>query len=106
MTAGEPEKSTMSSRQPISPRERTLLALAHRETDRIPVDFLGTPETRTLLRNELGEPDDEAALRCLGVDLRHPRQPYLGPPLERRSDGSWRDPWGVWRRAVCNGACV
>jgi uroporphyrinogen decarboxylase len=94
------------SRQPVSPRERVLLALAHQETDRVPVDFLGTPEVRTHLRAELGEPDDEAVLRRLGADLRHPRQPYIGPALERRDDGSWRDPWGVWRRAVSNGTCV
>lgn len=90
----------MSGCQPLTPRERVLLALAHQETDRIPVDFSATPETWTALQETLGVSDQEAVLRHLGIDLRHPRQPYVGPPLEQRPDGAWRDAWGVWRRTV------
>jgi uroporphyrinogen decarboxylase len=86
----------------LQPRERVLLALAHRDTDRVPVDFLATPETWTRLKEHLGIPDEETVLRTLGVDLRHPRQAYIGPPLRRYSDGSWADAWGVRRRSIPN----
>jgi uroporphyrinogen decarboxylase len=84
----------------LRPRERVLLALSHRETDRVPVDFMATPESWAGLKQHLGMDDSEAVLRHLGIDLRHPRQPYTGPPLVHHSDGSWTDPWGVRRRAV------
>lgn len=84
----------------LTSRERVLLALDHQETDRTPVDFLATAEAGATVREYLGVDDPEALLRYLGVDLRHPRQPYIGPPPARYSDGSWVDPWGVRRRAV------
>ena len=77
-----------------------LLALAHRDTDRTPVDFLATPEAWARLEDHLGIHAREAVLRRLGIDLRHPRQPYIGPPLHSDPDGSWLDPWGVRRRQV------
>lgn len=86
----------------LRPRERVLLALAHQETDRVPVDFLATRETWTSLRGHLGAGDDEAVLQILGVDLRHPRQPYIGPPPACFADGSYADAWGVRRRSVRN----
>ncbi|MCZ2075173.1 MAG: hypothetical protein HUU41_05380 [Bryobacteraceae bacterium] len=86
----------------LCPRERVLLALTHRETDRVPVDFLATAETWTNVKTFLGTADEERVLQLLGVDLRHPRQPYIGPPLETYSDGTWRDAWGVTRRKVAN----
>jgi len=84
----------------LTPRERVLLALDHRETDRVPVDFMATAEARANLSGWLGIPDGEELLCALGVDVRHPRQPYIGPPLERAADGSWTDAWGVRRRPV------
>ena len=86
----------------MSPRERVLLALEHRETDRVPTDFLATPETWARLKAHLGMEDREQVLRHLGVDVRHPRQPYVGPPIVRHPDGSWKDPWGVRRRSIPN----
>ena len=90
----------LKTREDLRPRERVLLALEHRETDRTPVDFLATPETWAKLGQKLGITDSEAILRRLGVDMRHPRQTYVGPPLRRFHDGSWTDPWGVRRRSV------
>jgi hypothetical protein len=34
-------------------------------------------------------------LSHLGVDLGHPQQPYIGPPLTRFPDGTTTDVWGV-----------
>lgn len=79
-----------------------LLALAHQETDRVPVDFLATAETWAKLKQYLGITDPELILRHLGTDLRHPRQSYIGPPLVRYPDGSWSDSWGVRRRLVAH----
>jgi uroporphyrinogen decarboxylase len=79
----------------ISPRERVQLALTHQETDRVPVDFLGTPETWSVLEGYLGLPNEEAIMMYLGVDVRHPRLQYIGPSLPTFSDGSYKDAWGV-----------
>jgi uroporphyrinogen decarboxylase len=90
----------MRKKAELTPRERVLLALEHRETDRVPVDILATPEVWVNLRSHLGIHDPEEVMRHLGVDLRHPRQPYVGPPLPKHPDGSWTDAWGVRRRPV------
>jgi hypothetical protein len=84
----------------MSPRERVLLALSHHETDRVPVDFLATGETWSRLGKHLGTRDRESILRLLGIDLRHPRHAYIGPPLRREENGDWIDEWGVVRRKV------
>jgi len=86
----------------LTPRERVLLALDHKDTDRVPVDFLATPETWANLEAHLCLSGQEAVLRKLGIDLRHPRQPYVGPPFPRHADESWSDAWGVRRRSVAN----
>ncbi|MGE5647688.1 MAG: uroporphyrinogen decarboxylase family protein [Acidobacteriota bacterium] len=86
----------------LKPRERVLLALDRKETDRVPVDFLATPEVWAALERYLGVSGHELVLQVLGADLRHPRQPYAGPALERFADGTWRDAWGVVRRMVPN----
>jgi uroporphyrinogen decarboxylase len=87
-------------RDEITPRERVQLALSHREPDRVPVDFMATPQAWERLCEHLGIADHEAVLRYLRADLRHPRQPYIGPPLDHRPDGRWVDAWGVRRRRV------
>ena len=79
----------------ITPRERVKLALQHRETDRVPVDLMATPEAWANLKAHLGLPHEESVLRYLGVDLRHPRLRYVGPPLPRYADGSYTDAWGI-----------
>lgn len=84
----------------LSPRERVLLAVSHQETDRVPVDFLATAEAMERLQRFTGIKEEEALLKYLGIDLRHPRQIYKGPTIQRHDDGSWSDPWGVRRRSV------
>jgi uroporphyrinogen decarboxylase len=96
----------MGKRTKLTHRERVLLALEHRETDRVPVDFLATPEAWANLRRHVGIHDSEDVLCYLGVDLRHPRQPYVGPSLPAHPDGSWTDAWGVRRRPVPHGEGV
>lgn len=79
----------------LTPRERVRLALARQETDRAPVDFLATPETWARLRDYLGLPNEEAIMTYFGVDVRHPRLRYVGPPLPTFPDGGYQDAWGI-----------
>jgi len=84
----------------LTSRERVHLALSHRDSDRVPVDIMATPEAWGRLQEHLGLRDQETVLRYLGIDMRHPRQRYVGPSLGHNSDGSWVDAWGVRRRKV------
>ena len=77
------------SKEKISPRERVQLALTHQETDRVPVDFLATPETWSKLKDYLGLPNEESIMKYFGIDVRHPRLRYVGPSLPTFSDGSY-----------------
>jgi uroporphyrinogen decarboxylase len=86
----------------LTPRERVLLAVSRQNTDRVPVDFLATPEAWARLKRSLGIADAKEILVHLGVDLRHPRQPYIGPAQPIHADGSWTDEWGVRRRRIAH----
>ena len=76
-------------------RERTLMALAHEEPDRVPVDcWLSTGTIEKLTGPGLR--GFEEFLDAHDVDLRYIEGPrYIGPPLPRD-----RDLWGVPRVAV------
>ena len=76
-------------------RERTLLALAHEEPDRVPVDcWLSSGTIRKISGS--GRPGLDEFLDAHDVDLRYIEGPrYIGPPL-----GGDRDLWGVPRVAV------
>ncbi len=82
-------------------RERVLLALQHREPDRVPRDLWATPEVYASLRTELNLPNDEAVLDYFGVDLRY----IPGPSYQGQELRSWETPegqavedlWGVKR---------
>lgn len=77
-----PFESSAAAGTLISPRQRVLRALSHQEPDRVPVDFLATPEIwRALIErfapdtgqvgpSEFFEPDREALLRLFQVDCR------------------------------------
>lgn len=85
----------MTANHSLSPRERVLLALDHRDADRVPVDFMATGETWERLGAHLAIGDREQILERLGIDVRHPRQPYVGPAFEPGTDA-----WGVRRRSL------
>ena len=87
------------------PRERVLLALSHKITDRIPLDFWGTPETWEKLRVHFGTKDDEVILKSLEIDIRQFQPQYMGV-IDNKPDGSYIDRMGVHRRPVKNKFCV
>ena len=82
----------------MTPRQRVLDAINHRDPDRIPIDFWAVPEVFAQLAQALGMPDEEAVLRKFEADMRY----FNGPPLKdparfRRPDGKVVDHWGVVR---------
>ena len=87
------------------PRERVLTALSHKTTDRVPLDFWGTPETWEKLYSHFAAKNDEDILRALGIDIRQFQPRYKGI-IETRPDGSYIDPMGVHRKPVKNDFCV
>lgn len=87
------------------PRERVRAALAHRPTDRVPLDFWGVPETCAKLRAHFGTDSDEDVLRALSVDIRQFQPGYTGPPLKVLEDGSFFAPMGTHRKKVRNEFC-
>ena len=65
----------------ITPRERTLTALDHRQADRIPIDFWATEDVFARLRAAWGLADDQAVLDRIGADLRYFNGPARKPPV-------------------------
>ena len=64
----------------VNSRERVLLALAHQEPDRVPIDYWATPEITTRLVERFGFSAQEELLDHLGVDLTYIKGPeYIGP---------------------------
>jgi len=101
----------------MTPRERVITSLAHKEPDRVPLDLGGCPttietvpynelksylgietETKNFLRDHV-EPD-ERILQLFGTDTRylHPGSPK-GWKMQLDKDSSYVDEWGVrWRK--------
>ncbi len=85
----------------MTSRERVLTTLAHREPDRVPVDFWATTETKQRLIAHGKLAGEEALLQALSVDLRYVIGPsFVGQERRRWPDGSVEDLWGVRRAAI------
>lgn len=83
----------------MNSKERVLAAVNHVQPDRVPLDYLGTPEINAALLNHFRTNDMDVVLQGLGVDLRTVAPAYVGPPLQPGFDI-----WGVERRPVRNQA--
>jgi uroporphyrinogen decarboxylase len=82
----------------MSPRERVLTALDHREPDRVPIDYWAAESVTQRLVAERGLADKEVLLQELGADLRYHMGPtYVGRELRTFDDGTVEDHWGVAR---------
>lgn len=84
----------------MKPRERVLAAVAHRETDRVPLFYRDEPEVDQRLRRDLGLATREDLLRFLEIDFRWVAPKYVGPPLEGPGPERRRDIWGIEYRYV------
>ena len=88
----------------MTPKERVLTALAHREPDRVPINYSANPGIDRRLKEHFGlRHDDAEGLRAaLGVDFRSVGAPYRGP--RRHEDIPERsvkvDHWGIHRRRI------
>ncbi len=86
-------------------RERVALALAHKEPDRVPIDYWATPEVTARLLRRFALSTIEELLQRLDVDFRYIEGPaYIGPKAVVRPEGSVEDHWGVPRVLVSVGA--
>jgi len=88
----------------LSHRERVTLALAHRETDRVPIAMvcagINAPVRRKLeryLHDERGVSVDEYLAPL--IDIKAVGPAYVGPPLPAKTDM-----WGVRRKSVSYGS--
>lgn len=86
----------------LTSKERVLMAFAHQEPDRAPVDYLCNPGIDLRLKEHYGlqQNDDEGLLQALGVDFRSVWAPYRGPRLHPEVAGRTVDEWGIHRRWV------
>lgn len=89
----------------MNSRERVQLALAHKEPDRVPIDYWASGEITTRLLETLHFSSEEELLDYFDVDFRYiPGPQYIGPELAVRQDGAVEDIWGVPRVKVQVGA--
>lgn len=85
-------------------RARVFQALAHREPDRVPIDYWGASEVTARLLKRLNLASKEELLQRFNVDFRYIDGPvYVGPPPAVHADGSKEDHFGVPRRLVSYG---
>jgi len=59
--------------------ERVINSVRHQRSDRLPIDYVATPEAHAALKRHLAIDDDEALLRRLGSDFRRVTGRYVGP---------------------------
>jgi uroporphyrinogen decarboxylase len=90
----------------MNSRDRVLTALAHRTPDRVPCDFLATPDVESRLKQYFKTDGEDTILEKLGIDLRVIEAPYIGPKLRTFDDGRVENHWGQVRRPVRNEAGV
>jgi uroporphyrinogen decarboxylase len=70
--------------------ERVIKTLNHQKADRLPVDYVATPEFDRNIKKYLGLEKDEDLRRHLGVDIRRVKADYIGP--EELNGESFYDP--------------
>ncbi len=85
----------------LTPRERVYMSLAHRQPDRVPIDFWAVPELWERLLSAMGGITREELLQTLEVDIRWVAPDYVGPEAGLPG-GGYVDHYGAWRKAVRN----
>jgi len=79
----------------MTSRERVLLALDHRRTDRAPADYQAHQEVTDRLLARLGLKDHEELLQYFGVDMRRVGFDYTIPDTGPDDEGYMRNMWGL-----------
>lgn len=76
-------------------RERVLIAVSHREPDRLPITFDAEKEVKDALKKHFGVPDDEGVWRSLNVDTRLVGASHHHTNIGKMPGGINVDYWGV-----------
>ena len=85
-------------------RQRFELAVAHKQPDRVPIDYWATSEVNAKLLKHFGFSSQEQLLQHFDVDFRYIDGPkYIGPGHTTGRDGLQEDHFGVVRRSVSYG---
>lgn len=86
----------------LSSKERALMAFAHQEPDRVPINYLSNPGIDRRLKAHYGldAGDSEGLNQKLGVDFRRIDAPYIGPKLHADVPERQVDMWGIHRRWI------
>ena len=87
---------------PVNSRERTRLALEHKQPDRPPLLLWMVPEIIGALKNHFGVDTEEDVLDKLDIDVRWLMPDYIGPELRTFEDGSRENPFGIRSLTVVN----
>lgn len=90
----------------MTSKDRVLTALSHKCPDRVPCDYLATPEVDTMMMAHFQTDDIDVVLEGLGVDVRIIDAPYIGPELKTWDDGRFQNYWGHIRKEIKNVAGV
>jgi uroporphyrinogen decarboxylase len=90
----------------MRPRQRVATAFAHRQPDRVPIDYYANPEIDLALKRHFGFSDDdtESLRQKLGVDFRWITAPYTGPQLFNPPPDVRVNEWGAPMRWISYGA--
>ena len=83
----------------MNSKERVLLTMAHKEVDRVPINFRATDQIVQRLSKALCT-DYFGILNHYQVDFREVIPPYVGPKFKKAEDGSEIDMWGVGRKDI------
>jgi uroporphyrinogen decarboxylase len=85
----------------MTSRERVAANYERKPTDRLPLDFYATAESKAKIKKHLGIKNDETLLRRLGIDVRMPGGPqYVGPEPKDLGNGLIKDMWGFVHKRV------
>jgi len=88
----------------LTSKERVLIALNHKEPDRVPIGYHASKEVNDILKKYFNTNNDNVVLEKLNIDLRIVQPKYIGPS-DRSYDEVWplgKDIWGVVRKFVNN----
>lgn len=92
----------------MTSKERVKKAIAHQETDRVPIDYYARDEISQRIADQIGLAPEESLSQRLGVDVVRVfpvfKSPvtdlaYGDPTVEVTAEGVYRDIWGVGFRA-------
>ncbi len=86
----------------MTSKDRVLTAIAHREPDRVPLNYLANAEITVGLWQHYGLPqgDYDALLEALGVDFRSVGPRYVGPPPPDLGPDLRQGLWGIRTRRI------